>query len=63
VSGDPQYLTDMATFKTPIANPAARDAIVWCVVASGGKLYYNPDVNDPVVVPDEALDPLPTTRP
>jgi hypothetical protein len=62
-SGDPQYLTDLGTFKTPIANPAARDAIVWCIVAAGGKLYYNPDVNDPVIVPDEVLDALPTTSP
>ena len=62
-TGDPQYITDLATFKTPIANPDAWASIVWCTIASGGKLYYNPDVNNPVIVPHEALDVIPTTRP
>jgi hypothetical protein len=61
--GDPQYVTDLCTFKTAIANPSARDALVVCITASGGKIYYNQDVNNPVIVPHELLDPLPETKP
>lgn len=56
-----QYVTDLATFKTPIADPDSWGAIVWCTTAAGGKIYYQ-DVNDPVVVPAAVLDQLPETR-
>lgn len=59
-TGDPQYITDLATFKTPIANPDAWASIVWCTVASGTKLYYQ-DVTNPIIVPAEVLDGLPET--
>lgn len=55
-----QYITDLATFKTRIANDDAWASLVWCTVASGTKLYYQ-DINNPVRVPKELLDPLPET--
>ena len=56
-----QYVTDLCTFKTPIADPEVWASIVWCTVAAGGRLYYQ-DVNNPVIVPAAALDGLPTVE-
>ena len=53
-----QYVTDLCTFKTPIDGEDAWASLVWCTVASGTKLYYQ-DINSPVRVPRELLDPLP----
>lgn len=53
-----QYVTDLCTFKRPIANGDDWSSTVWCLVASGAKVYYT-NVNDPVRVPAETLDGLP----
>lgn len=59
-TGDPkQYITDLATFKRPINGENDWNSTVWCTVASGAKLYYNADVNNPVRVPPETLNQLP----
>jgi len=55
-----QYLTDLATFKRPIANSDDWNSTVWSIIASGTKLYYK-DINDPVRVAKESLASLPET--
>lgn len=59
-----QYVTDMVTFKTFIPNPDAGNHILWCLVASGAKVYYQTQDtwNNPIRVPKEVLDQLPTTK-
>jgi hypothetical protein len=57
-----QYVTDLCTFKRPIAGEDDWNSTVFCLVASGVKVYYNPDVNNPVRVPAETLAGLPEIR-
>jgi len=56
-----QYITDLATFKTPIQGEDDWGATVWSLIASGAHLYYQ-DVNNPVRVPAATLDKLPTVE-
>lgn len=56
-----QYISDMVTFKTELASPEAKNAIVWCVVAAGGKVYTN-DPTGYYVCPPGTLDALPTNK-
>jgi hypothetical protein len=56
-----QYITDMCTFKRRIAGEDDWNNTVLCVLAAGNKLYYK-SLNDPVRVPRETLDHLPTVH-
>jgi len=56
-----QYVTDLATFKRPIANTDDWNHTVWCLVASGAKLYYQ-TADNPILVPRETLADIPEVR-
>lgn len=56
-----QWLTDMATFKRHIMGTDDWNTTVWCLVASGTRLYYQ-DVNNPIRVPRETIDAIPEVK-
>jgi hypothetical protein len=56
-----QYVTDMGQFKRPINGVEDWNTTVWCLVASGAKLYYQ-DINNPIRVPQTTLDAIPTVK-
>lgn len=56
-----QYVSDMAQFKRPINGVDDWNHTVWCLVASGVKLYYQ-DINNPIRVPQATVDAIPTVK-
>lgn len=56
-----QYLTDMATFKRPLAGEDDFNSTLVCLRASGAKVYET-GLNTPVRVPRSTLDAIPTVK-
>jgi hypothetical protein len=57
-----QWVTDMVSVKRRIANEDDWNSTVWCLVASGAKVYYQ-DVGNPIQVPSVTLDAIPEVQP
>lgn len=53
-----QYVTDMVTVKRHLRSEADVNTTVWCLTASGAKVYHQ-TVADPIRVPKETLDAIP----
>ena len=56
-----QYVTDLVSTKRLITNTDDWNSTVWCLIASGAKLYYQ-DVNNPIRVPATLLAELPEAK-
>jgi hypothetical protein len=56
-----QFVTDMGQWKRPLMSEDDWNVTLLCLTASGAKVFHQ-DINNPIRVPRETLDAIPTVK-